>query len=119
MDPHTPSVKPTGRRPERDAVHVRGFCLTRDRYGTVALRFGASTVPANSLYIERLIEGRGIVVRPNETWPVGADFVKDVLEEALGYLGHELGSLEAMKRQVLRYHVIADDLASEQAKAVA
>lgn len=119
MDPHTPSVEPIERRLEKDTVHVRGFCLTRDRYGTLALRFGASTVPANSLYIEQVLEKRGILVRPNETWPVGADFVKDVLEEALGYLGHELGSLEATKRQVLRYHVIADDLASQQTKAVA
>jgi len=98
------------------AVSVRDFWMTRDLGRTPKFHWGARAIPVNSSYVDRLLRQTGMEVRVHETCTVGPDVALILLEESLRNLGHELLSLESIKRELLRYHALAEKLESQKSK---
>lgn len=66
-------------------------------------------LPVNSDYLELLSKERGILVRPGVSFHLSdLTIVRDALDEALAGLGHELRSMEGLKRQLLSFSLGLD-----------
>jgi|GEM_PF-6564706 len=102
------------------------FRLVRTNDGPLVLRHHLArpqqvesfALPVNSVFLELLALEHKFTLAPGDWIEPGSDFVRAALEEALGAVGHELQSAEALKRRLLSFfEFVADVPRDDQAAA--
>lgn len=69
---------------------MSAFAIYRSPEGALTLRHHCRILPVNPTYLEQMLVDRNVTVEPEWLRLVDASWAKDAIEEALGYLDHQI-----------------------------